>query len=470
MSTAIVWFRRDLRLQDNPALAAACQQHDKIIPLFIANEVPKQSVGSAQRWWLHHSLLALKTSLLEQGLDLCLRQGDVQLQLDKLIAEHHVESVYWNRCYEPALIARDTEIKAQLRKAGLDVFSFNASLLHEPWTIKNKSAGYFKVYTPYWKHVLSQIHVPVVQSISKWPTYLRFESDCLDDWDLLPTKPNWASGFGEYWQPGEIGALEKLNDFIVDELSGYKLNRDKPALSSTSYLSPHLHFGEIGPWQIWRAIHDAKLQVSCDVASADHFLQELGWREFSTYLLYHFPELPAKNFRAEFDAFPWHEDQDLLSRWQQGRTGYPIVDAGMRELWHTGYMHNRVRMIAASFLIKHLLIDWRVGAEWFLDTLLDADLANNSASWQWVAGSGVDAAPYFRIFNPILQGEKFDVNGEYVKHWIPELAGVGEKWIHKPWEAPVRVDYPRPIVDHDLARKRALECYHRVRQVVGLSE
>lgn len=467
MSTAIVWFRQDLRTQDNPALTAACRHHETILPLYIAPNEPKQAVGEAQCWWLHHALEALDMSLSIKNLRLCLRRGDALSELRFLIERHQVDAVYWNRCYEPNAIARDQLIKAQLKEQGLTVNSFNGSLLNEPWTIKNKSQGYFKVFTPYWKTALQLTQVPDFEVINQWPNCPSFESEKLTDWNLLPTAPNWAASFRDFWQPGETGALTKLTDFIDNHLSDYKQSRDIPYQSATSRLSPHLHFGEISPWQVWRAIEVAKQDPRCDLASAEHFLRELGWREFSYHLLYHVPQLPTANFRSEFDAFPWADDKMALTRWQKGLTGYPIVDAGMRELWQTGYMHNRVRMITASFLIKHLLIDWRLGADWFYNTLLDADLANNSASWQWVAGSGADAAPYFRIFNPILQGEKFDPKGLYVKRFIPELAGLSEKYIHQPWLAPdhqrLILKYPKPIVDHTAARARALAAFQTLK-------
>ncbi|KTC85057.1 cryptochrome/photolyase family protein [Legionella brunensis] len=377
MSIALVWFRQDLRCQDNPALAAACQNHKGVIPLYIADEKPAKTVGAAQGWWLHHSLLSLKKDLESHGLNLCLRHGLAWPQLFTLIKQYKIEAVYWNRCYEPEKITRDKAIKAQLKNLGVKVFSFNASLLIEPWEVTTSNQSYFKVFTPFWRQCLKKIELPAPISINQWPCCPPFEV----------------------------------------------------------------------------------------------FLAELGWREFSYHLLYHFPSLHEENFKQDFNQFSWRNDEDVLLKWQQGLTGFPIVDAGMRELWRTGYMHNRVRMIVASFLVKDLLIDWRKGAAWFLDTLVDADLANNSASWQWVAGSGADAAPYFRIFNPVLQGEKFDAQGEYIRRWVPELASVSSQWIHKPWKAPNKLgitlgkDYPYPIVDHDEARHRALAVYQALKKV-----
>lgn len=470
MSTAIVWFRQDLRCQDNPALATACKHHQMIIPVYIADNNPLEHLGGAQGWWLHYSLLALQHALQQHGLRLCLKRGSARSILQELISEHHVDAVYWNRCYEPARIQQDTAIKAELKTMGLTVNSFNSHLLQEPWAIKNKSGANFKVFTPYWNQCMQQIELPATMVIEEKRTSPDINSDALATWNLCPANPDWASEFATVWEPGELGANQKLHTFIEHHLHHYKNARDEPYKAATSRLSPHLHFGEISPWQIWQALEAAKMTTNMNLSSIEHFQSELGWREFSYHLLYHYPDLATKNFRQEFDTFPWHEDPEALTRWQQGTTGFPIVDAGMRELWQTGYMHNRVRMIVASFLVKDLLIDWRKGAEWFWYTLLDADLANNSASWQWVAGSGADSAPYFRIFNPTLQGEKFDPQGYYVKKWIPELANVPPKWIHKPWQAPKKElsvtlgkDYPYPIVDHAHARKIALAAYQSIK-------
>lgn len=468
MTTALVWFRFDLRLNDNPAFIEACSHHQFVIPLYIYDE--KNSVlGGAQAWWLYHSLTSLSNSLAQRGLNLILRKGDpleIILDLAKTVS---ISSVYWNRCYEPVAISRDKGIKATLLERGIDVHSSNGSLLHEPWTIRNKSGDYFKVFTPYWKHCKQLINIQRPMNLEHRPVGVEVQSELLNDWKLLPTI-NWAARFSEYWIPGEGGAQQKLKEFIEHHLNGYKNNRDFPIKNATSRLSPHLHFGEISPWTILRAIELAKLNPNCDLASAEHFLSELGWREFSVYLLYHFPKLPSENFRNEFDAFPWHNDEKLLSYWRRGLTGYPIIDAGMRELWATGYMHNRVRMIAASFLTKGLLIDWRLGADWFLDTLVDADLANNSASWQWVAGCGADAAPYFRIFNPVLQSQKFDADGSYIRHWVPELSQLDSQSIHAPWESVgserfyLNTKYPKPIIDHHEARTRVLNYYNQLKR------
>jgi len=470
MSIALVWFRQDLRCHDNPAFATACNQHQFVIPLYIYDEQTLPLTG-AQKWWAHHSLSALDKKLQEYGLRLILRRGNACELLAQLVNEVDIDAVYWNRCYEPAAIARDKSIKEMLQVQGVNVTSSNGSLLNEPWEIKNKSGDYFKVFTPFWKHCLQKNSFSQPIDHHGNPQPFNVPGDRITDWKLLPEKINWAAEFGQYWQPGEEGAQQKLDAFIRHHLPGYKETRDFPAKDATSKLSPHLHFGEISPWQIRRAIDFATLNKNVDLRSAEYFLSELGWREFSYHLLYHFPALPESNFKTQFDGFAWNNDADLLTRWQRGLTGFPIVDAGMRELWRTGYMHNRVRMITASFLIKDCLIDWRLGAAWFLTTLVDADLANNSASWQWVAGSGADAAPYFRIFNPVRQSEKFDPDGEYIRRWVAELAGVSDKWIHQPWCAPagelgltLGEDYPAPVIDHEKARSLALMNYQKLKK------
>jgi len=458
--TSIVWFRQDLRLADNPALSAALAEGGSIVPLFILDDdgAGLWRLGGASRWWLHHSLSVLNQGLNELGAPLIFRRGPAAHVLDQVIKETAATSVYWNRCYEPFAVSRDKAIKSELSTRGLDVQSFNGALLNEPWNIQNKSGKPFRVFTPFWRAVTNSLEIrnPLPKPSRLKPYDKPLLSDDLNGWHLLPTKPDWAGGLRETWQPGEERARHRLFQFIDHKIGHYAQGRDIPSGAYTSYLSPHLHWGEISPQQIWASLDTADVHAS----DSAKFKSELGWREFSHHLLFHEPTIPEGNLRREFDAFPWVPDEALLRAWQRGKTGYPIVDAGMRELWHTGWMHNRVRMITASFLVKHLLQPWQDGARWFWDTLVDADLANNSASWQWVAGCGADAAPYFRIFNPVLQGEKFDPDGTYVRQWIPELETVPKKWVHKPWTSPeAPKDYPRPIVDLAEGRQRALAAY-----------
>jgi deoxyribodipyrimidine photo-lyase len=469
--TILLWFRQDLRLRDNPALAYAAK-HGLVLPVFILDETPEphgRSPGGAARWWLHHSLDALKRSL---G-GLLLRRGDPRRIIPELVATCKVDAVCWNRCYEPHAIERDTSIKAALKRLGAGVESFNASLMHEPWQIKSGDGQPYKVYTPFWRACLRQNPAapqPVPRfRLAPFPVV----SDRLDDWQLLPRHPDWAGGFASAWTAGEAAAAKRLNRFLRGNLNGYATLRDRPDGRNVSRMSPHLHWGEISPRQVWAATSRQLEAEPRARADGEKFLAELGWREFAYHLLYHFPDIPRANWKKEFDAFAWHGSREQLRAWQRGQTGYPLVDAGMRELWATGYMHNRVRMITASFLVKHLRIDWRCGEKWFWDTLVDADLANNVVGWQWVAGSGPDAAPYFRVFNPIEQGRKFDSDGDYVRRWCPELARLPAGYIHAPFEAPETVlkeagvrlaeTYPAPIVGHKAAREAALASYQEIR-------
>lgn len=457
MGTAIVWFRQDLRLMDNPALQFAIQSHDQVIPLYIFDNNSKNPwpIGGAQRWWLHHSLEKLHVSLNKTNSFLVLRKGECLKILTNLIKEINYQTIYWNRCYEPYAIARDKHIKTMLEAEGIVVKVSNGNLLNEPWEVMNQQNKPFKVYTPYWRQAQKKIEHPSILPVPKnLNSAASIPSERLSGWKLLPTTPNWAQGFS-IWNPGEKGAHQALQRFLDHHLLGYVENRDRPDRDITSHLSPHLHWGELSARQIYTEVQRVALQERLPFHSIEKFLAQLGWREFSYYLLYHFPHIAEKNFKSEFDSFDWNQDEKMLHCWQQGKTGYPIVDAGMRELWSTGTMHNRVRMIAASFLTKDLLIDWRKGAQWFWDTLVDADLANNSAGWQWVAGSGADAAPYFRIFNPILQGEKFDPEGVYIRRWLPELSKISNNEIHRPWKI--------PVIDHEKAREISLKSYQKIR-------
>jgi deoxyribodipyrimidine photo-lyase len=467
-NASLVWLRHDLRLADQPALQAAVQRGGPVIPVFVwaPEEEGGWPPGGASQWWLHQSLKALASDLEKLGSRLIIRRGDSLTELLTLAKETGADAVLWNRRYEPAITARDARIKEQLRAAGLAVESFNAALLHEPWTVANQSGKPFQVFTPFWKHCLAKPDpaplLPAPKTLPapvQWPRSLALRE--------LGLEPNlkWAQGIHAVWQPGEAGAHVALKRFCRDAFTGYTANRNRPDLTGTSRLSPHLHFGELSPRQIW---HVLRSSAGVDWRGSQ-FLAEVGWREFAHHLLYHFPHTPTEPLRPEFKKFPWREDAAALKAWQTGRTGYPLVDAGMRELWTTGWMHNRVRMVVASFLVKDLLLPWQTGARWFWDTLVDADLAQNTLGWQWTAGCGADAAPYFRVFNPVSQGEKFDPQGDYVRRWCPELTHLPAKWIHQPWAAPESVlqaagvwvgkNYPAPIVSHAIAREVALEAY-----------
>jgi len=426
-------------------------------------------IGGASRWWLHRSLTALTADLNRLGIPLILRRGSAKTILPNLAAEIGAGAVFWNRCYEPFAVARDTQIKSALTQSGIEAESFGASLIAEPWTMKTQAGTPFRVFTPFWNALNRDRHPAQPSRAPKIDQPCPgIAGDALGDWHLLPTRPNWAAGFDEDWTPGEAGAQRQLRLFIDAALSGYPSTRNLPGIAGVSRLSPYLHWGEISIRQVWHAV---ALHAG---GGADAFLRELAWRDFAHHLLWHFPELPEKPFHEEFQAFPWREDPAALNAWQRGMTGYPFVDAGMRQLWATGWMHNRVRMVVASFLVKHLLLPWQAGEAWFWDCLVDADLANNAMNWQWIAGSGADAAPYFRIFNPVLQGEKFDGDGAYVRRWVPEIAKLPDRWLHKPWLAPpdllaesdirLGATYPQPIVDHDMARRRALGALETIRQ------
>jgi deoxyribodipyrimidine photo-lyase len=480
----LLWFRQDLRLQDNPALAAAVARDGAVVPVYILDDAGEGAwpLGGAGRWWLHQALAALDAGLRERGSRLIYARGDAAEALRKIVKATGAGAVYWNRRYEPAVIARDSALKAEFTAAGLEVKSFNSALLHEPHTIQNKQGKPFQVFTPYWKHCLT---LPVASAVKftaaqiagpkEWPQGLE-----LAKLGLLPTI-KWDAGFHDAWQPGEAGAAARLKKFTARAMDEYADARNLPGRDGTSMLSPWLHFGELSPRQVWAAV-EAKSKDSGVFPSSNGarvFLSEIGWREFAHHLLFHFPHTPEQPLRSEFAKFPWADDAGgkKLRAWQRGQTGYPIVDAGMRQLWHTGWMHNRVRMVVASFLVKHLRLDWTHGAAWFWNTLVDADLASNTLGWQWSAGCGADAAPYFRVFAPVLQGAKFDGDGDYVRRWLPELARLPAEHIHAPWEAPAAVlaragvelggNYPGPIVNHAAARDAALRAFKQLR--VGAS-
>ncbi|MFC0680035.1 cryptochrome/photolyase family protein [Lysobacter korlensis] len=444
--TTLVWLRDDLRITDNPALAAATDRGGPVVVVFVLDDdsAEVRPIGSASRWWLHHSLTSLAERLAELGTPLVLRRGGAERVIQELVAETGAGAVLWNRRYSAAREI-DARLKTRLREDGVEAESFAANLLFEPHTVTNGSGEPYRVYTPFWRACRQRDVRPLA------PTPARLSappdpvpSDLLGSWQLLPTAPDWAGGIRDTWSPGEPDALIALNDFVDETLVDYGL-RDQPSRSVTSRLSPRLRFGEVSPVQVWHRITSAV--PGADATVADKFLGELGWREFNWHVLYSFPQLAERNIRSEFDRFPWQSESEAgaeIEAWRHGRTGIPLVDAGMRELWRTGYMHNRVRLAAASFLVKNLLVDWRVGERWFWDTLVDADEANNPGNWQWIAGSGMDAAPYFRIFNPVLQAQKFDPERRYIRTWVPEVDSA---------------DYPEPVVDLALSRRRALAAY-----------
>lgn len=461
----IVWFRQDLRLKDNPALLEAAQAGD-ILPIYILDEVSAgdEKMGAASRVWLHHALADLNQAL--QG-HLQLYLGDAATVLQRLCNDNDVDAIYWNRAYEPWRISRDKVIKQVLTEQGIAIKSLNGSLLWEPWQVLKKDGTPYKVFTPFYRRACLNSALPPRSPLAK-PKNILFSSNktpvkTLEQLALLP-QVQWHKGIEQHWTISEQGAEDALVTFLEHGVSHYKEGRDFPAKKTTSRLSPYLHFGQISPHQIWHQSLNRE-----QTHHLDAFQSELGWREFSYSLLYHFPDLPKQNLQAKFDRFPWQWGGEKLAAWQQGKTGYPIVDAGMRELWQTGFMHNRVRMIVGSFLVKNLLLHWQQGEAWFWDCLVDADLASNSASWQWIAGCGADAAPYFRVFNPITQGEKFDKAGDYTRRFVPELSGLPDKYLHQPWTAPEEIltqanvtlgdTYPNPIVELKASREQALAAF-----------
>jgi deoxyribodipyrimidine photo-lyase len=466
---ALFWFRQDLRLADNPALAAVADR--PVLPVYVLDDDAAGSwaPGGAARWWLHHSLAALAAGLAARGAPLLLLRGDARAIIPELAARIGAAEVHAGRMAEPWARRRDAETHAALQDSGGRLVLHRTALLHEPHQLRTGTGKPYSVYTPFSRAVfalLADVPPPVPAPDRLLPVPGAPSGESLDALGLLPRAPipDWAAEFPTHWQPGEDGAQARLAAFLAHGLGGYADRRNDPAAEwGTSGLSPHLHLGEISPRQAWCAARERGGK------GLETFLKELLWREFSHHLLWHRPEMPEAPLRPEFAAFPWREDAALLRAWQRGRTGYPIVDAGMRQLWRTGWMHNRVRMIAASFLVKHLLLPWQAGEAWFWDTLVDADLAANAASWQWVAGCGADAAPYFRIFNPVLQAEKFDASGAYVRRWCPELSRLPDRVVHRPWEAPALVlaecgvriggNWPAPIVDLAEGRARALAAF-----------
>jgi len=469
---AVVWFRNDLRLHDNPALQEACARGE-ILPVFILDDINAGpwALGGASRWWLHQSLAKLRESL--QG-RLWLFAGDPLEILPRFMAEHHANAIYWNRSYEPWQVKRDRELKLHLEIEGIEVHSYKANLLFEPWENLKGDGSCYKVFTPFYRNAIQNL--PVATSPKAAPQQMQIAPCAQADDSLtqlvLLSSTGWHRKLEAHWSPGEAGALNTLEHFLESGLWNYPEGRDFPAQQSVSRLSPHLRFGEVSPGQLWHAVTRQGLENGSE-EQAEQFKRQLIWREFSAALLYHFPTISHENMNARFDRFPWQDNDELLQRWQRGETGYPLIDAGMRELWQTGYMHNRVRMIVGSFLVKNLRLHWHHGARWFWDCLLDADLANNSCSWQWVAGCGTDAAPYFRIFNPLTQSQKFDPKGEYIRSYVPELSRLSDREIHEPSALSQQTltaagielgnNYPEPVVDLKASRENALEAYQQTK-------
>lgn len=473
----IYWFRHDLRLHDLPGLNAAAATGQPVLPLFIVDDdTPGEwRPGGASRWWLHHSLVSLSAQLEALGATLHVYSGAPGNVLRDVVDQSGATAIFCSRAIEPWARRLEEDLHSQFKSLDVDVRRYPGALLFEPEDIQTKAGEPFKVFTPFWRACRAQPEPGEPRALPEDARFVALDDRPadIDTLGLLPQKPNWAAGWEDIWQPGSEGADAALARFLESGLGDYDESRNHPAREATSRLSPHIHFGEVSPRHLWHAVDAHSRSKPALAPQRDKFLAELGWREFSHHLLYHFPTVTNAPFKREFEHFPWLGSEPDLRAWQFGLTGYPIVDAGMRELWQTGYMHNRVRMIVASFLTKHLLVSWQSGARWFWDTLVDADLANNSCSWQWVAGSGADAAPYFRIFNPTLQGRKFDAAGEYVRRWVPELAGLPDKYLHEPATAPADVlaqagvelgrTYPEPMVDHREARESALAAYGSIR-------
>ncbi len=457
----ILWFRRDLRLADQAALVAACESGAPVIPVFILDdETPKhRKMGAASRWWLHHSLQSLDADLRKAGSRLILRRGKSDDVLTQLVKDSGASAIHCIRHYEPWWRSAERAI-AKVLPDGCQLICHEGNYLLPPGSVTTGAGTPFKIYTPFmralWQHMPPHKPAPPPKEMSapsKWPV-----SEKLGDWNLLPTKPDWAGGFAKMWNPGEAGAAERVADF-ADFARNYDHDRNMPSIDGSSFLSPHLHFGEISPATVWHAMKDKG-------GTSAVFLKEIVWRDYAQNVILQFPNYGAKNGRDAFNALPWrtgNEAQADLKAWQRGKTGYPIVDAGMRQLWATGWMHNRVRMIAASFLIKHLLIDWRQGEQWFWDTLVDADYGSNSVNWQWTAGTGIDSNMFVRIMAPLSQSEKFDA-GDYIRKWVPELAGLDDPYIHDPDEFGMRpANYPAKLIGHREARERALAAYAEIK-------
>ncbi|HDR7518031.1 cryptochrome/photolyase family protein [Bacillus mobilis] len=471
----IVMFQKDFRLYDNPALFEAAQSGE-VVPVYVQDET--FSIGSASKWWLHHAIIDVQKQLEALGSTLIIRKGNTQEEILSLIDQLGITAVYWNICYDPDRLQSNQKMKMMLEGKGIVCKEFNSYLLLEPWIIKKKDNTEYKVFTPFYNVFQKQV---IPKPISKVQN-IKGESSLtlslsVSELHLLPTIP-WTSHIESIWEPTEEGAYKTCKKFFSSKLASYSEGRDFPNENAHSMLAAYLSFGQISVRWMYHYLINKSTERQCSLfeKQVNSFIRQLIWREFSYYLLYHYPFTVYKPLNKSFEHFPWNNDEELLTVWQKGKTGYPFIDAGMRELWQTGFMHNRARMAVASFLVKHLLIPWQEGAKWFMDTLLDADIANNTMGWQWVAGSGADASPYFRIFNPITQGEKFDKDGEYIRKWVPELRNIPNKYIHKPWEAPEHIlqkanitlghTYPLPIVDHKAARERALCAYKSMKEFV----
>lgn len=471
----IMMFQKDFRLYDNPALFEAAQSGE-VVPVYVQDET--FSIGSASKWWLHHVIIDVQKQLEALGSTLIIRKGNTQEEILSLIEQLNITAVYWNSCYDPDRLKSNQKMKIVLEDKGIICKGFNSHLLLEPWIIKKKDNTEYKVFTPFYNAFQKQVipkPISKVQRIkggSSLPASLS-----VSELHLLPTIP-WTSHIESIWDPTEEGAYKTCKKFFFSKLASYSEGRDFPNENAHSMLAPYLSFGQISVRWMYHYLINKSTERQCSLfeKQVNSFIRQLIWREFSYYLLYHYPFTVYKPLNKNFEHFPWNKEEELLTVWQKGETGYPFIDAGMRELWQTGFMHNRARMAVASFLVKHLLIPWQEGAKWFMDTLLDADIANNTMGWQWVAGSGADASPYFRIFNPITQGEKFDKDGEYIRKWVPELRDMPNKYIHKPWEAPEHIlqkaniklgdTYPLPVVDHKAARERALCAYKSMKEFI----
>ncbi len=451
--TALVWLRNDLRIADNPALAAALRRGTARAIHIEATDAALRKRGGASRWWLHHSLNRLAEALAQLGVTLDTIEGEAEAELFKAIGAHGADAVYWNRRYGPAEREIDCSIKARLKRQGIETESFAANLLVEPFEMATGAGKPYSVYTPFWNALKKrEIGKPL-------PRPRHGETIRPGQVDADYREADWGRKLGRHWHIGEMAARDRLDRFLDELVLNYPEDRDIPSKAATSGLSPHLAFGEISPRQVWHAAQAMAQHVPAKASAIDKFLSELGWRDFNYHQLYHREDIATVPMVEKYRGLKWRHADAALEAWQRGRTGIPIIDAGMRELWETGVMHNRVRMLTASLLAKNLLIDWRQGEQWFWDTLVDADPANNPGNWQWVAGSGLDASPYFRIFNPVTQGERFDPAGDYVRRWVPEVAGLADKLVHQPWEAGGVDNYPKPIIDLKLSRERALEAF-----------